>query len=295
MTLTTSGNLGVGTVSPAEKLEVSGNIAYTKNSSRKIYIVNETAMNNAGGFDLTVKASDHSSNSTAVKGGNLYLTAGSGFNWNQVPAGGFLYIQSGANTTGASSGYRNGGDIIFMTGGANSSSNEQMRITESGKIGIGKNSPAYTLDISGDMNLIGALRVNSSAGTSGQVLTADGSGGVSWSALPSANVFTSNPITLSNASTNNDLNIGSGTFIKISGPTSAVTVTGLSGGVDGKMIVLYNTTGANMTIKNQSSSSLAANRVITGTGSDLVTTADGSVALIYDGSQSRWIVRSFQP
>lgn len=48
----------------------------------------------------------------------------------------------------------------------------------SNNVGIGV-SPSYKLDVSGDINLTGALRVATSAGTSGQVLSSTGTG-LSW-------------------------------------------------------------------------------------------------------------------
>jgi hypothetical protein len=294
VTLNTSGNLGVGTVSPNERTEVNGNIALSKGANRKLYIVNETSMNNTGGFDLTLKASDHSSNSWAVSGGALYLQAGNGYNpGTGSVGGGNVYIQSGANTTSANSGYRNGGDIIFQTGSSYSTYVEQMRITETGYVGIGTSSPSYDLDVAGDINLTGAIRAAGSAGTSGQVLSTTGSG-ISWTTVNSSPSLTSTSVTATNGSTTNNLNIGSATYIKVSGPTSAFTITGLTGGTDGKMIILYNTSSGNMTLKNQSTSSTAANRVITTTGADVTTTGDGSITMLYDGTQSRWIVVNVQ-
>jgi F0F1-type ATP synthase delta subunit len=53
-------------------------------------------------------------------------------------------------------------------------------------IGIGTSSPSYPLDITGNMNVTGGLRVNDSAGTSGQVLTSSGGGVMSWGSVGTA-------------------------------------------------------------------------------------------------------------
>jgi len=50
-------------------------------------------------------------------------------------------------------------------------------------IGIGTSSPAYPLDVNGNMNISGGLRANGSSGTSGQVLTSSGGGAMSWSTV----------------------------------------------------------------------------------------------------------------
>lgn len=95
-------------------------------------------------------------------------------------------------------------------------------------------------------------------------------------------------ITLVNGA-NNDVAVGS--FVStIQGPTGAFNITGIAGGVDGKMIHLLNNVAQNMTITNDSSSSLAANRIYTyGT---VATTGVGTVTLVYSGPLSRWVVTS---
>jgi hypothetical protein len=59
-----------------------------------------------------------------------------------------------------------------------------------GNVGINTSLPGYALDVSGDINLTGALRASGSAGTSGQVLTSTGSG-LQWANASGANVGSS--------------------------------------------------------------------------------------------------------
>jgi hypothetical protein len=132
---------------------------------------------------------------------------------------------------------------------------EWMRILNTGNLGIGTNSPNVKLDINGDL----ALR----EGTA---------------------------LSLSNGA-NNDIAIGRNSFYRITGPTAVFTITGLSGGYDGKMVTLYNTTGQQLTIANQNTSSAAANRIITTTGADVVTPVNTSVVQFqYNATLSRWII-----
>ena len=95
---------------------------------------------------------------------------------------------------------------------------------------------------------------------------------------------------------NNNLSLASASFIRINTPTANFSITGMAGGLDGRMLVLFNSTTYNMTIANESGSSLAENRILTGTGADIVTVGQGAVTLIYSitGPNPRWIVTSLQ-
>jgi len=90
---------------------------------------------------------------------------------------------------------------------------------------------------------------------------------------------------------NSNMNIGNFGFIKITGPGGAFSVTGLQGGVDGRIVTLYNSTTQNMTITNDATS-VAANRILT--LGFTATVGTGSVTLQYDGQASRWIVIASQ-
>jgi hypothetical protein len=74
-----------------------------------------------------------------------------------------------------------------------------------------------------------------------------------------------------------------------------VTITGIANGYDGKVLHLINRSAANtMTLANDSGSSLAANRIFTGTGANLNVAAGAMVSLQYDynfnGSGAHWRV-----
>lgn len=77
------------------------------------------------------------------------------------------------------------------------------------------------------------------------------------------------------------------------GPTGAFSIAGVSGGSNGRYLIIYNATGQNMTLSHQSGTeATASNRIITMTGADVVTTGNGSAVLIYDSNASRWILIS---
>jgi|GEM_PF-2222914 len=129
-------------------------------------------------------------------------------------------------------------------------------VSTNGNYGIGTAAPNTKLDVNGDL----ALR--------------------------------SNPVTLANGA-NNNVAIGSFTNIRITGPSAAFTITGLTGGVNGKTATLYNTTANAMTISNNNVLSLAANRILTLTGADIVVPGPGVANFIYDTTQSLWIFTGY--
>jgi hypothetical protein len=46
--------------------------------------------------------------------------------------------------------------------------------------------------------------------------------------------------------------------------------------------------GGNLTLSNESTASVAANRIITGTGANVTVTSDGGATLVYDQTTARW-------
>jgi hypothetical protein len=67
-------------------------------------------------------------------------------------------------------------------------------------------------------------------------------------------------------------------------------LSGIAGGWKGRLLTIINVGSNALVIKNQDSSSSAANRLITGTGKDLTISADGRATLFYDSTTSRWRV-----
>jgi len=107
--------------------------------------------------------------------------------------------------------------------------------------------------------------------------------------------------------TNNNFVLPSHTFIRITDPGGNFGFTGFitgdavydSSGVltaaasDGQQIMLFNPSTRNMTVHNQDTGSLAAARIITGTGVN-INHSTGVTSLIYSLPDSRWVVTSVQ-
>jgi hypothetical protein len=67
---------------------------------------------------------------------------------------------------------------------------------------------------------------------------------------------------------------------------AARDITGMTGGVQGRVVFVTNAGTNNITLKNQDAASAAANRF--GFGADVVLVPDASALLRYDGTSSRW-------
>ena len=82
------------------------------------------------------------------------------------------------------------------------------------------------------------------------------------------------------------------TFIKIGALSASANLKGISGGADGRLLIVYNSDDTDtLTIQHESASeSTAANRIYTMTAADVDLTARGTALLIYDSGASRWIV-----
>jgi hypothetical protein len=69
---------------------------------------------------------------------------------------------------------------------------------------------------------------------------------------------------------------------------AAPIIRGIANGVDGKLLLIHNAAGGSITIKNQDANPTVGNRIITGTGADLILANTASILLQYDANDSRW-------
>ena len=90
---------------------------------------------------------------------------------------------------------------------------------------------------------------------------------------------------------NNNVDLGDGAYFHYTGGYDA-TFTGITGGVDGRLIRLLNDTEYILTLKNLNAGSLASNQIETPNGQDISVQADMMVALIYDSESSNWHLAS---
>ncbi len=80
---------------------------------------------------------------------------------------------------------------------------------------------------------------------------------------------------------------------RLVGRTANYKITGISGGTDGRHIVLFNVSTSNLTLVAESTDSLPQNRMIT-LANNVATSGQGTAELVYDGALQRWILIGFR-
>jgi hypothetical protein len=183
LTITGAGNVGIGTTTPtSSKLNINSN-----GSSDSVVRIDAADARGASRYALQIIDSDTNSRgslyvstssgpSAILTGGNVLIgtTTDSGerlyVNGN-TRVGGNLYVASDIIHTGdTDTKIQFNTDIInFDTAGV-----ERLRITAGGNVGIGTASPAYKLDVTGELRATSVLRANSNAIVGGYLdLTGD--------------------------------------------------------------------------------------------------------------------------
>lgn len=121
----------------------------------------------------------------------------------------------------------------------------------------------------------------------GGALTTTGTATLSGLASPHGNLAVVNGANANVALTANT------TVFRLTGPTGAFSISGLTGGTSGRMVVLISTVSQTLTITNEATST-AANQITTNTAADIVCTASEKavITLVYDATSTKWIVTS---
>jgi hypothetical protein len=156
VTIATSGNVGIGTASPSQKLEVSGTILASAFSGPLTGNVTGNVTGSSG------SCTGNAASAGALNTSNDYTVA-------SLTSNGFVYSGSSAGSTGAfyfnssSHGIRraSGTNDVYCyttTGtlylGADGSSTTHIRVLSGGDVGIGV-SPSYKLDVNGNIHATG--------------------------------------------------------------------------------------------------------------------------------------------
>lgn len=73
---------------------------------------------------------------------------------------------------------------------------------------------------------------------------------------------------------------------------SLVSVSGIPAGASGQFITIENQTGNTITINNDDSGATAANRIYTGSGSNITMSNNATFSFVYDSTAARWMLAS---
>ncbi len=181
------------------------------------------------------------------------------------------------------------------------------------QVGINTTTPQETLDVEGTLrvsnttscmpdkisgtNANGVLTdvvVGRNLALTGNVLSADVTGGSAFYVVatipvpdgPPGDEINNIDLDLSGANSNK-------VVFRLVGRTANYKITGISGGTDGRHIVLFNVSTSNLTLVAESPTSLPQNRMIT-LANNVATSGQGTAELVYDGTLQRWILIGFR-
>lgn len=164
MLITASGNVGIGTTTPVQALQVSGN------TSTGVNIVTQ----NLGTLTTSTSALG------AYNDLNRYINAG--ITSSTYSSGVLNGSDTGYVNTSGSGGLNiaaiNAAGVIRFATGGNAAGNERMRIDATGNVGLGTSAPDTKLHVAGSIKMVDG---NQGAG---RVLTSDANGVGSWSVFP---------------------------------------------------------------------------------------------------------------
>ncbi|OGS80457.1 MAG: hypothetical protein A3G95_07815 [Flavobacteria bacterium RIFCSPLOWO2_12_FULL_31_7] len=176
------------------------------------------------------------------------------------------------------------------------------------QVGIGTTNPQATLHVQGNVRVtntnntttstqllgncaqgdITSIKVGDGLLLKDNELTASGTGTPTKYKIANISIVTSAPnqnfdnVNLDLSGVNSDI------VIFRMGPLHNYTISGISGGTDGRHLIIYNSSAVNLTI-NSMSSLTPANNIDT-LGSSTSTSGVGTIEFVYDGTLSKWIV-----
>jgi len=196
------------------------------------------------------------------------------------------------------------------------------------EVGIGNTAPDALLDVDGNVSITNNLSVGDNLyvdGDGGGGLITFGNGETIDNQTDGTIILTANNVQMSNNASvennlsvaetlfangmliinqfnhvlavgggnNDDINIGNGTFINVTGMDGTdFAIRGIAGGVPGRLIFLYNASTTNdeeMQLEHEDAGSAAANRLILKKGNTVKVKDRQGTTLVYDGDQNRWV------
>lgn len=233
---------------------------------------------NGGGLVGTVQANYITTSANSSLNNERVLAVGTGLSLTDGGAGGNLTINP-ANDLGAVEGLATNGlatrtaantwTTRTLTGTAN-------EITSTNGDGVAGNP---TLSLPTSLTFTGKTVTGGTFSGPAITGTADIQQNMQWSGDISPTSFATQQDNY------NPTNLATATVLRLTA-TANSDVTGLSGGADGRVIIVHNIGSFNITFKDESASSTAGNRFAL--SGDTVLAQDTSVVFQYDSTSSRW-------
>jgi hypothetical protein len=254
----------------------SGGLEYQDSGGATIFAVSDDGFERFGNAGSRASRTSTSDGSAINKSGNgmLYSTGAIGSNFTATNSGAgtansrTLRIGGGNSTSSGSTSYT--GILADYT--INQTS------TATGDNYFIRHIPTETSVLGGNYFIVtSSTAAKSGFGTVTPNVTLDINGGVA------SRQTTKSEITANQ----NDYAIGSGTAFRMSSDASR-NVTGLTGGSDGKLLIIRNVGAQNIVFTNEDAASTAANRITTSTGANITLAPNGTLTLMYDATSSRW-------
>lgn len=98
------------------------------------------------------------------------------------------------------------------------------------------------------------------------------------------------PAALAAGNNNDYAGIGNSSFARLSADAAGSTLTGITAGASGRVIIIVNVSANTLTISHADANSAAANQFLSTTGANLTLTQDDIAICIYDATTARWRV-----
>jgi hypothetical protein len=115
--------------------------------------------------------------------------------------------------------------------------------------------------------------------------------GLNVSDVISLNAKIALPLSLdSSAGSNVLLSEPATSYIGLNAAGTLVSIGGVDGTHDGEILYISNNTGSPVTIVNEDGTIAASKRILTGSGADIVLEDNASIVLVYNDTESRWMI-----
>lgn len=244
LTISRAGRVGIGTTAPSSRLSV---IETATTSSRGIGITQYSTDATSALLNLTKLRGAPGAPTTVANGDSIGSIYANAFTGGYLATAGINFLINGTVTPSSAP-----TDMVFRTG-TTGFGNENMRLTSNGNFGVGTTSPAYKLDVAGQVRSSsggfvfpdGSVQATATNGTITGVTAGNGLTGGGVAGAVTLNIGAGTGLTVAPDSIS--VNYGSTAGTAVQGNTS-VTVTAGSGMSGGGSVTLG--AGGSVTLTN---------------------------------------------